>query len=87
MTIRVQVKSEGSTTVVALEGRLTSDFVGEIVQQLKSTEGRLALDLSELKWADEEGVAAIREAAAEGAVVRGASPFVRLLLEDESRVD
>ena len=45
---------------------------------VKSAKGRLALDLSELQWADEEGVAAIRELVASGAVVQRAS----ILLED-----
>jgi hypothetical protein len=43
-------------------------------------QGATALDLSELQSADHEGVEILRELVGLGAEVRGASPYIELLL-------
>jgi len=45
----------------------------------------LVLDLSDLFSADEQGIEAIRGLLLKGVEIRGASQFVRMLLEDEDR--
>ncbi len=71
---------------MAVIGRLTSEVSGDVLKRCWSARGRLALDLSELQWADAEGVAAIRELVASGAVVQRASPFIQIVLEDQDQV-
>jgi hypothetical protein len=47
----------------------------------------IVLDLTGLRSADPEGINAIRELVCGDAKLRGASPFIRLLLEDQPSAD
>ena len=42
----------------------------------------MVLDLSDLKFADDASVGVIRTLAGEGAEIRGASSFIKLLIDD-----
>jgi hypothetical protein len=46
-------------------------------------EGRLVLDLSKLKFADDAGAEVIRTLRGRGADIRGASFFIKLLINGE----
>ncbi len=50
-------------------------------------EGALVIDLSNLRYADAEGTDLIRTLAKGGAEIRGASPYIQLLLADEPGED
>jgi hypothetical protein len=83
MTVRIETSSEESTTAVSVAGRLEGLGVGEFVRTCHCIEGELVLDLSGLRSADAEGIEAIQELVREGATMRGASAFIRLLLESQ----
>jgi hypothetical protein len=83
MTLRVDTASEASTTVVSVAGRLKGREVREFLKSCDAIEGEFELDLTNLRSADSEGIEAIRELMRAGRKLRGASPFIRLLLGDQ----
>ena len=52
------------------------------MRRVAPKEGELILDLTSLQSADPEGIEAIHELVRWGAKFRGASQFIRLLLDD-----
>ena len=84
MPIRVKKTSGDNETVLKIDGRLMSEDVDELAQVFRSVEGARALDLSDLLSADRPGVAILRELISLGAEVRGASPYIELLLKMKS---
>lgn len=60
-----------------LEGRLAGELVEEFVRNSGNND---QLDLGDLDFVDQDGVAALREAIGAGASVLEASPFVRIQL-------
>ncbi len=83
MTVRMQVLSQESITVVSIAGRLAGEEATEL-RRIWADSGGDVLDLSGLRGADEEGITVIRALVREGAKLRGASPFIRLLLAEDS---
>jgi anti-anti-sigma regulatory factor len=80
--IRIDIKSEGAETVVRIAGRLSGAAVPLFRKACDPIEGAFVLDLSNLLSADAAGIEVIRKVGETGVEVRGASPFVRLLLDD-----
>ena len=80
MTVRIETSLEESKTAVNVAGRLEGLGVGELVRTCHCIEGELVLDLSGLVSADDEGIKAIQKLVQRGAPLRGASPFILLLL-------
>ena len=66
--------------VVQVEGRLDGDGVEELEKECREPPGALELNLSALLTADDVGLALLRSLRDSGAVLTGASPFLRLLL-------
>ena len=83
MTVRIETSAGEKKPTVSVAGRLEGLGVGELVRTCRSIEGELVLDLSGLRSADAEGLEAIQKLVQGGARLRGASPFIRLLLESE----
>ena len=83
MEIRIDITSEGPETVVRIAGRLSGVAVAQLKKACDPIEGPFVIDLSNLLFADAGGIDVIRALDDRGAEVRGASPFVQLLLEDE----
>lgn len=83
MTVRIETSAGEKKPTVSVAGRLEGLGVGELVRTCRSIEGGLVLDLSGLRSADAEGIEAIQKLVQGGARLRGASPFIRLLLESE----
>jgi hypothetical protein len=83
MPIRVTTISEASGTLVKVDGWFKAEDVEEIVRLLEQLSGDTALDLSELQSADRAAVEVLRELIASGVQLRGASPYVDLLLKTE----
>ncbi len=81
MSIRVKTTSDTYGTVLKVDGRLTSEDVDELARAFRSARETAALDLSDLQSADPAGVELLREIIALGAKVRGASPYIELLLK------
>lgn len=63
-----------------IEGWLESEAVAELERVIEGGSGALRLDLSELRSADNAGLAALRAHRAAGASIVGASPYIKLLL-------
>jgi anti-anti-sigma regulatory factor len=87
MEIRIDITSEGPETVVYIIGRLSGAAVAELRKACDPIEGVYLLDLSNLLLADDAGIDVIRKLCEKGAEVRGASPFIQLLLDNGRRGD
>jgi anti-anti-sigma regulatory factor len=85
MDIRIDIISEGSETVVSIAGRLSGTAVAQLKKACDQIEDPFVIDLSSLLLIDEEGVNAIQALVDKGVQVKGASPFVQLLLDDAPR--
>ena len=84
MEFRIDVISVEEEVVVHVAGRLAGDAVTQLRAASDAIEGDFVLDLSKLLLTDDAGIALLHEIAERGTPVRGASPFVRLLLDDGS---
>jgi len=71
-------------TVVSAAGSLAGPAVSELLRTCRSIGSEFVLDLTGLRSAGPDGVSAIRELICGGAKLRGASPFIRLLLDDRT---
>lgn len=69
-----------SRAVVRVEGWLDADGAAELEGVLRGLAGRVSLNLSGLKWADEAGLAALRGLWGRGVSLTGLSPYLRLRL-------
>jgi anti-anti-sigma regulatory factor len=87
MEIRIDITSEGPETVVNIIGRLSGAAVAELRKACDPIEGVFLMDLSNLLLADDAGIDVIRKLCEKGAEVRGASPFIQLLLDNGRRGD
>ena len=87
MTMRIDTTSEGSKAVVSVAGRLEGPGVRELLRTCRSIAGEFVLDLAGLRSAYPEGIEAIQKAVSGGAKLRGVSPFIRLLLDDQQATD
>lgn len=81
MGIRITRTSDAHQTVLRIDGQLHSDNVAELHREHHSVNGPLLLDLSNLRSADKAGVDALLEMISLGARIRGASPYIELLLQ------
>ncbi len=84
VTIRISKTADERQTVLKVDGRLKADDVGELALAYRSARGATVLDLSELQSADRACVAVLKELVALGAEVRGASPYLELLMRTKS---
>lgn len=87
MTVRIDTTAEGSKAVVSVAGRLEGPGVRELLRTCRSIAGEFVLDLAGLRSADPGGIEAIQKAVSGGAKLRGVSPFIRLLLDDQPATD
>ena len=81
MAIYINVNSEGPEVVVCIAGRLSGDNTKELRDTCDHIKEDFVLDLSKLLFADDVGVDVIREISEQGAKIRGASPFIQLLVD------
>jgi len=82
MQLRIVVSSESSRTIIKVDGRLDAEGVPELEKVTRDGSATLCLDLSGLRLADAEGVAALLRLQKAGAMIQGASPYLKLLLEE-----
>jgi hypothetical protein len=80
--VRIDVVQDESSTVVLVAGRLQDGAVEELSDACDRLDVPYTLDLAELVSADAAGINLIRTLSSAGAVVRGQSPYLRLLLDD-----
>ena len=80
MTLRISSAVPGPTARLKLDGRLTGAEVLEVRRARDEAKGRLALELTDLQFADRQGVSLLRELRAQGAQLMGLSHYLGLLL-------
>ena len=81
MAVRIMKTSDVAETVLRVDGHLRCDDVEELATEYRSVEGPAVLDLSNLQSADTAGVDILLQLVSLGAQIRGASPYIRLLLK------
>lgn len=81
MSIRITRTSDACATVLQVDGQLCSENVAELAKEHRSVNGALVLELSDLQSADKAGVDVLLELISLGAEIRGASPYIELLLK------
>jgi anti-anti-sigma regulatory factor len=84
MGIRINIEPEGSVTVLQVAGQLDRASVAQFTEVIESIEGNITMDLSELIFADDVGVDAIRRVKEKLSDIRGASVFIQLLINGSS---
>jgi len=84
VAIRVTRTFEDRRTVLKVDGWLRLGDVEELTGAYRSVDGPIELDLSELQSADQDGMELLRELIALGVQIRGASPYIELLLRAKS---
>ena len=82
MDLRIVVSKKDSKTLVQVDGRLAAEGVPELEKVTRKAGPALCLDLSGLRLADDAGIVAIRHLRDSGAAIVGASPYIKLLLEE-----
>jgi hypothetical protein len=80
--IRITHTIELQRTVFRIDGRLTEDDVPVLETTCAEVGRPHLLDLSGLKSADAAGSEKLRELASSGVEIRGASPYLRLLIDE-----
>jgi anti-anti-sigma regulatory factor len=83
VTIRIDTTHNESATVVYVAGRLKGDAVGELSSECARIGGPFTLDLDDLVSADAAGIRLLRGLHKSGAEVRGLTPYLQLLVDDE----
>ncbi len=86
MTLLISSGGPGSTGPLKLDGRLTAEEVVELRHACAGVQGQVVLDLTDLQFADRQGVSVLREFKAHGAQFVGVSQYLGLLL-GETRND
>ena len=84
MSIRVTTISEASGTLVKVDGWFKVEDIEDFARLFEHLDGETALDLRELRSADRAAVDVLRDLIASGVELRGASPYVDLLLKAAS---
>ena len=82
MAIRIDVKTKGDEVVIYIAGRASGDAATELRNICERIEGIFVLNLSHLLYADDAGIEVIRAIGAQGMEIRGASPFIQLLVDN-----
>jgi hypothetical protein len=83
MEIRIEIELEGTETVCDVAGRLTGPAIAQLADACGSIEGHYVLDLSKLMFVNDAGAEVIRTLCERDAEIRGASSFIRMLIDDE----
>ena len=82
MDIRIDYITDGPETVVRISGRLASPAIAQLNKTCDPIVDPFVIDLSNLLFADDKGIDAIRTIENKGVQIQGASPFVQLLLDE-----
>lgn len=83
MSVRITTMAHRDGSLVKIDGWLQQIDVGELQRLLRTLEGPVALDLTDLQSADQEAIGMLRELLEVGVELRAASPYIELLLRPE----
>ncbi len=81
MSFRITTSISDGEITISLEGRLTAEGVADLRKEFQQAKVPVRIDLSGLISAGPEGIRELRELAAKGAELSGASPYIRQLLD------
>lgn len=76
--LRITKKSDGSATLIKLEGALRSAWLGEVANEVAGvgSPANLRLDLSDVTFADTAGIALLGQLLGQGAQIVACSGFI-----------
>ncbi len=80
MAILITRVDHAERPVLKVDGRLSAEDTDLLVQTCEAVVGPLVLDLSDLRFADRQGVGTLRDLQARGISLIGLSPYLALLL-------
>jgi len=81
MNFRIIIERTKTATVVRACGRLAGkDALAEFLGACEATEAALVIDLTDLRFADEEALCALRSLREKGATLQAVSPYISLLI-------
>ena len=86
--LRITRQDQAGETTLQLEGRITHSELAELDEAWRSCvscERRVVIDLAGVRYVDAAGAAVLRALRQGPIEVTGCSPFVRELLEEETR--
>ena len=84
--ILITLRREDLRTIVEIAGRLDEGHLAELQDQCAAAATtKMVFDLSDLRGADPAAVEWLGERSTRGAEIRGASPYIKLLLEREQQ--
>jgi ABC-type transporter Mla MlaB component len=75
MTFKIE-RAHGQVTTLRLIGRLSSECLGELKQQIEHAGLQVVLDLAEVELVDVEVVRLLNACQDEGAVIANGSPYI-----------
>ena len=81
MRLKITTTAGETETMIKIEGELVSQGISDLENACRSVDGALALDLSELMKADEEGIQALKTLRDGGARLVDVSPYIELLMK------
>ncbi len=84
MTLKIETITGGTVTTLKIIGVLTAKNVSELDVATVSVDGRIGLELSDLRAADAEGLQSLKTLLAKGALLLRASPYIAVLLKREN---
>jgi len=85
MTLRISAIEADPAGRLKLAGRLTAEVVPELRRVCAELKANVVLDLTDLRFADRQGVSVLRELKAQGAQLIGVSHYLGLLLGETLR--
>jgi ABC-type transporter Mla MlaB component len=85
MTFKIEGTQSGEVTTLRLIGRLSSECLGELKQQIEHAGPQVVLDLAEVELVDVEVVRFFNACENEGTVIANGSPYIREWMLRESK--
>ena len=82
IVLRITKTVKDSIVTIKVDGRLAAGETEVLVEACEGHRGPLVVDLSDLHFADDAGVGALRQLKAQGARIVGARPYLSLQLAD-----
>src|SRR6266498_2959296 len=77
MAFKIEKAHSGQVTTLWLIGRLRSECLGELKEQIEHSGPQVVLDLAELELVDVEVVRFLNACESEGAGIANGSPYIR----------
>ena len=87
MTFKIEKANSGQVTTLRLIGRLGSECLGALKEQIEHSGPQVVLDLAELELVDVEAVRFLNACQSEGVGIANGSPYIRewMLREGKTR--